>query len=67
MAEMNGIELIREVKEINKLENVKIIALTSENSDDLKYEATKTGFNGWMTKPFNKNKLTSVISKIIEE
>ena len=67
MAEMNGIEMIKKVKEVNNLTNVKIIALTTENNLEIQKFAKQNGFYGWLTKPFSMNKLTSVISNLIKE
>jgi two-component system chemotaxis response regulator CheY len=67
MVEMNGIDMIKKAKDINILDDVKIIALTTENSEEMIDLAKENGFYGWVTKPFSRHKLTSIISKVIEE
>jgi len=65
MPRLNGIELIKEVRRIKDYRFVPILFLTTETKPELKQEAKAAGATGWITKPFDKNKLLQVIKKII--
>lgn len=65
MPEMNGIELIREVRKTENYKRLPILLLTTETLQIKKLEAKKAGATGWLNKPFDKTKLDSVIKKLI--
>jgi two-component system chemotaxis response regulator CheY len=65
MPRMNGIELIKEIRKIKSYRFVPILFLTTETKSELKQEAKAAGATGWITKPFDKNKLLQVIKKVI--
>ena len=59
----NGIELLRETREISK--QVPYIIMTAYGSIEIAVEAMKFGANDFLTKPFEPQILTSVIKDII--
>jgi two-component system, chemotaxis family, chemotaxis protein CheY len=44
---------------------VPILMLTTESSDEMKAKGRAAGANGWLVKPFDPQKLTEVVKKVI--
>lgn len=65
MPEMNGIELIKEIRKIPKYQRTPILFLTTESQAEKKMEAKNAGATGWIVKPFVPAKLLSAILKVI--
>jgi two-component system chemotaxis response regulator CheY len=65
MPNMNGIELIKNVRVDSKHKFVPIILLTTESHDDRKMEGKRAGATGWIVKPFKPEQLLAVIKKVI--
>jgi two-component system, chemotaxis family, chemotaxis protein CheY len=65
MPHMDGISLIKKIREIEDYKLVPILLLTTESTGNKKIEAKNAGANGWLIKPFDLNKLLSVIYKIV--
>jgi two-component system, chemotaxis family, chemotaxis protein CheY len=65
MPNMNGIELIREVRKIEAYTRIPILFLTTESQRDKKMEAKDAGATGWIIKPFIPAKLLDAIVKVI--
>jgi two-component system chemotaxis response regulator CheY len=65
MPRMNGLELIREIRKQKEYKFTPILFLTTETSSGLKHEAKESGATGWITKPFDKEKLLQIIKKVL--
>ncbi|MDF1550074.1 MAG: response regulator [Bacteroidales bacterium] len=65
MPNMNGIELIREVRKIDAYSRIPILFLTTESQRDKKIEAKDAGATGWIIKPFVPAKLLAAINKVM--
>jgi len=65
MPNMNGIELIREVRKIEAYTRIPILFLTTESQRDKKMEAKDAGATGWIIKPFIPAKLLDAIVKVM--
>ena len=65
MPQMNGLDLIGEIKQIPSCRAKLAIALTTESSQDMKEMGKKVGLNGWLTKPFTDEKIVASICKIL--
>ncbi len=65
MPNMNGIELIRAVRENPDYRRIPILFLTTESQRDKKMEAKDAGATGWIIKPFVPAKLLSALDKVI--
>lgn len=65
MPQMNGFELSEALKQIPALKQKPIIALTTENSSDMKQKGKSIGIAGWITKPFNETKVIGAIKKVL--
>ena len=65
MPAMDGIDLIREVRKLERYQYVPILMLTTESHLEKKMEAKEAGVTGWMVKPFEEEKLLRTVHKII--
>ena len=65
MPNMNGLELIRELRKLPIYKGVPIIFLTTESDAAMKQEAKAAGATGWITKPFQQEQLVSVVRKVL--
>ena len=63
MPDMNGLDLIAELRKLPAYENVPILMLTTESTDDKKQQARTSGANGWIQKPFNPERLATAVEK----
>lgn len=65
MPEMNGIELIKEIRKIDHYAGTPILFLTTESQAEKKMEAKEAGATGWIVKPFAPPKLLAAIMKVL--
>jgi two-component system, chemotaxis family, chemotaxis protein CheY len=65
MPEMDGIELIRSVRQMPDYKMVPILFLTTESQTDKKMEAKSAGATGWIIKPFVPAKMIAAINKVM--
>lgn len=64
MPNMNGIELIRNLRTKAEYKHTPILMLTTESDDSKKSEGKAAGATGWIVKPFNPEKLIQVVNKV---
>ena len=67
MPNMDGWELIREVKRNPNTQDIRIIALTVKNKDSDMFRGYELGANYYMTKPFTKAQLQYGIQLALDE
>ncbi len=65
MPNMNGLELIKEVRKKAEFKYMPILFLTTETKTEIKKEAKEAGATGWITKPFDKERLLRTIKKVL--
>lgn len=65
MPEMNGLELIKEVRGLELYRNIPILVLTTENQKEVILQAREAGGTGWLIKPFKLDKLLQIIRRLI--
>lgn len=65
MPNMNGLELIREIRKLDNYKGVPILFLTTESQLDKKKEAKEAGATGWIVKPFQPEKLLKALKKVL--
>lgn len=65
MPNLDGINLIREIRTGTNRQFMPIVLLTTESHDTRKQEARSAGATGWITKPFKPVQLTAVVKKVI--
>ena len=61
---MNGIEATKSIKNINK--DIKVIILTSHNSEQEVIDSVKAGANAYCSKDINPDKLADILLSVIE-
>ncbi|WP_174237327.1 response regulator [Azospirillum griseum] len=64
MPVMDGLTLIRKLRAIPAHRSLPILMLTTEADDSKKAEGRAAGATGWIVKPFNPDKLISVVQKV---
>ena len=64
MPNMNGFELIRELRANPSYKFTPILMLTTEGDGSKKEEGKAAGATGWIVKPFNPDKLVEVVKKV---
>ena len=65
MPNMDGIELIRNIRASSDYKFTPIIVLTTESQTALKEEGKSAGATGWIVKPFNQSQLLQVIKRVL--
>ena len=65
MPNMDGLTLIRSLRALPSYARVPILMLTTESSDEMKSEGRTAGATGWLVKPFDPNRLTEVVRKVL--
>lgn len=65
MPNINGIELITQVRARPEFKFIPIIMLTTESQDGKKQEGKVAGATGWIVKPFKPEQLLTVIKKVL--
>lgn len=66
MPDMNGLEATRAMRQIPGYDSVPILALTADNSDEMRDLCRKEGMQSFLSKPFDKNELYAAISKYLK-
>ena len=64
MPKMDGFELIEAVRGEAQFRGTPVLVLSTEFSDEKKSRARQAGATGWITKPFDAEKLESAIRKV---
>jgi len=62
MPKLNGIELIKEVRKLNK--EIPILVLSTESEQDMVKIGYEAGANGWIKKPFNPQQFVDIVKKV---
>ncbi len=65
MPNMNGIELLSQVKQHARHKFVPVIMLTTENQNEKKEQGRAGGAKAWICKPFDPPQLIDAVSKLI--
>jgi two-component system chemotaxis response regulator CheY len=65
MPNMDGIELIKQVRALPQYKYMPIVMLTTESQDAKKQEGKAAGASGWIVKPFRGEQLVAVAKRLI--
>jgi two-component system chemotaxis response regulator CheY len=65
MPELDGIDLVRKVRDNPSYKFIPIIILTTEAQAGKKEEAKAAGATGWIVKPFRPEQLAAVVRKVL--
>ncbi len=66
MPEMDGIELIRELRGRPGLKFTPIVMLTTESQESKKMAGKQAGASGWIVKPFKPEQLIETVRKFVK-
>lgn len=64
MPNMDGIELIRYLRNEGGCTDIPILVLTTEAGDNAKQKGREAGASGWITKPFKPMVLIAAVTKV---
>ena len=67
MPNMDGLELIKKVREEGKHRFTPIVMLTTESSEEKKKAGLEAGASGWIVKPFKPEQLLKVVKMVLGE
>jgi two-component system chemotaxis response regulator CheY len=65
MPKMDGLTLVRSLREMRDYKSVPILLLTTESSDQMKAQGREAGATGWLVKPFDPATLLQVVQKVL--
>lgn len=65
MPNMNGIEMLKQVKQHARHKFVPVIMLTTENQSEKKEQGRLAGAKAWICKPFDPPQLLDAVSKLV--
>ncbi len=65
MPVMGGIEFIKNVRASGANKSLPILILTTESSQEKRDQGREAGGTGWIVKPFDPQKLISVIHRVV--
>jgi len=67
MPGMNGLDLLRSVRQDFNISHIPVIVLTAKNTEEDKMNSVKSGANAFIVKPFSRSYLTARINQLLEE
>ena len=65
MPNLDGIELVRQVRAMPRFKFVPIVLLTTESEETRKQEGRAAGATGWIVKPFKQDQLLAVVKRVL--
>lgn len=65
MPRMDGIELIRQLRQLPTYKFTPLLMLTTESTPEKKMEGKSAGATGWLIKPFNPDQLVTTIKRVL--
>ena len=64
MPRMDGLTLIKALRQLPQCRTVPILMLTTESSAEIKQQGRAAGATGWLVKPFDPKALVDVVKKV---
>ncbi|MEM8926046.1 MAG: response regulator [Actinomycetota bacterium] len=65
MPRMDGIELIRQLRQLPSYKFTPMLMLTTESGADKKAQGKEAGATGWIVKPFSPDQLIATIKRVV--
>jgi two-component system chemotaxis response regulator CheY len=65
MPEMDGIDLVRAVREMPNYRFTPILILTTEDEAHMKQRGREAGATGWLVKPFDPERLRQTVVQVL--
>ena len=67
MPNMDGLALVRSLRELRDYKTTPILLLTTESSDAMKAQGRAAGATGWLVKPFHPDTLRRTVRQTLAE
>jgi CheY-like chemotaxis protein len=65
MPQQDGLAATRRIREESELQSVPVVALTAFDTDGFRQAAFDAGFNGYLTKPIDFDRLRNLMTKLL--
>src|ERR671917_2976630 len=65
MPHQDGLAATRRIREESELQDVPVVALTAFDTDGFRQAAFDAGFNGYLTKPIDFDRLSKLMAKLL--
>ncbi|MFH0975501.1 MAG: response regulator [Spirochaetota bacterium] len=65
MPEMDGIELLKRIRESGQYKFIPLIILTTVAQEEMKQKGKEMGATAWLIKPFKPEELLNIIKKVV--
>ena len=65
MPNMNGFDLIQNVRQMDQCKFIPILVLTTESDSEMLKKGKNFGATGWIVKPFTNESLLSTVNRVI--
>lgn len=65
MPGLDGLGMVKSIRAGTKNQNVPILVLTTETSDEMKAAFRAAGASAWMSKPFTPERLEAALTKLL--
>ena len=66
MPTMDGLEFLQVLKTAKDAQNIPVVMITTEGSEDRVYEALSSGARGYIRKPFTPEQLKEQVAPLLE-
>lgn len=66
MPVMDGITLVKKLRQLHDYQYKPILMLTTESSNEKKMQGKEAGATGWIVKPFDPDKLLSTLRRVLD-
>lgn len=65
MPVMNGLEMLTAIRALENYKYTPVLMLTTEASSEMKEKGKSLGATGWIIKPFDPEKLTKLVERVL--
>jgi two-component system chemotaxis response regulator CheY len=67
MPGMEGLEMVKTLRQMDGYSKIPILVLTTESSEELKAKFRSAGATGWMVKPYSPDRMTNALAKVLPD
>lgn len=67
MPGMDGLTLVKTLREMPGYETTPVLVLTTETSSEMKTAFRNAGATGWMSKPYSPERMTPALAKMVPD
>ena len=61
---MNGVDILRNIRSTNDYQDIKVIILSADITDNIEERCISLGADGYLSKPLTINSLVTIINKM---